>query len=162
VKNWHDQCRKPRASKRRFICVGLLGLATALVGITFLQYNRAQANVLGGPLPAPPLPPDNVQLSPVEKLGELMLYDSSLSNPPGYSCATCHVPETGFTGPIRKLVRFPVRSRESYLEGLVIANLRATCTPHSVPLVHTTIPVSLEARESHGCEADCIEQQIPM
>jgi hypothetical protein len=28
-----------------------------------------------------------------------MLYDSTLSNPPGYSCATCHVPETGFTGP---------------------------------------------------------------
>ena len=28
-----------------------------------------------------------------------MLYDSTLSNPPGYSCATCHVHETGFTGP---------------------------------------------------------------
>jgi cytochrome c peroxidase len=50
--------------------------------------------------------PDNVQLSPVEKLGELMLYDSSLSNPPGYSCATCHVPETGFTGPKSEINAF--------------------------------------------------------
>jgi cytochrome c peroxidase len=27
-----------------------------------------------------------------------MLYDHTLSNPPGYACATCHVPEAGFTG----------------------------------------------------------------
>ncbi|HEX4202393.1 MAG TPA: cytochrome c peroxidase, partial [Chthoniobacterales bacterium] len=93
-------------SKRRLICVGLVGLATALVGITFLQYNRAEADVLGGPLPAPSLPPDDVQLTPVAKLGKLMLYDSSLSNPPGYSCATCHVPETGFTGPSSQINTF--------------------------------------------------------
>jgi cytochrome c peroxidase len=62
--------------------------------------------VLGGPLPSPPLPPDTIQLTPVEKLGKLMLYDSTLSNPPGYSCATCHVPEAGFTGPNSEINAF--------------------------------------------------------
>jgi cytochrome c peroxidase len=35
----------------------------------------------------------------VEQLGKFMLYDTTLSNPIGYACATCHIPETGFTGP---------------------------------------------------------------
>jgi cytochrome c peroxidase len=85
--------------KRRTICVALLGLTSAVVGVALVLYNYARADVLGGPLPAPSLPCDIIQLTPVEKLGKLMLYDSTLSNPPGYSCATCHVPETGFTGP---------------------------------------------------------------
>ena len=62
--------------------------------------------MLGGPLPAPPLPPDSIQLTPVEKLGKLILYDSTLSDPPGYSCATCHVPEAGFTGPNSEINAF--------------------------------------------------------
>jgi cytochrome c peroxidase len=106
VEKWRAQCGNLRASKRYFPYFGLLGVAVTLVGITSVQYNRAQADVLGGPLPAPPLPPENVQLTPVEKLGKLMLYDSSLSNPPGYSCATCHVPETGFTGPNSEINAF--------------------------------------------------------
>ena len=85
--------------KRRIICVALLGLAGIVAGVALMLYDYAQADVLGGPLPAPRLPRDIIQLTPVEKLGKLMLYDSTLSNPPGYSCATCHVPETGFTGP---------------------------------------------------------------
>ena len=75
--------------KRRFICVGLLGLVgCALVGVNLLPYDHALADVLGGPLPPPLQPRDIVQLSPVEKLGKLMLYDSTLSNPPGYACGT--------------------------------------------------------------------------
>lgn len=69
--------------KRRIICVGLLCLAgSALLGVTLLPYDLALADVLGGPLPAPRLPRDLVQLTPVERLGKLMLYDSTLSNPP--------------------------------------------------------------------------------
>jgi cytochrome c peroxidase len=85
--------------KRRVICVALLGLAGAVAGVVLMLYGYARADVLGGPLPAPRLPRDIIQLTPVEELGKLILYDSTLSNPPGYSCATCHVPETGFTGP---------------------------------------------------------------
>ena len=93
--------------KRRFICVGLLGLVgCALVGVNLLPYDHALADVLGGPLPPPLQPRDIVQLSPVEKLGKLMLYDSTLSNPAGYACATCHVAETGYTGPNSEINAF--------------------------------------------------------
>src|ERR1700720_282655 len=84
--------------KRRIICVALLGLWGALIGVTLLLYDYAHADVLGGLLPAPRMPRDIIPLTPVEKLGKLMLYDSTLSNPPGYACASCHVAETGYTG----------------------------------------------------------------
>lgn len=38
-------------------------------------------------------------LTPIEQLGKNLLFDSNLSVPPGQSCAACHAPETGFTGP---------------------------------------------------------------
>ena len=38
-------------------------------------------------------------LSTSEQLGKDIFYDDTLSNPAGYSCATCHHPQTGFTGP---------------------------------------------------------------
>jgi cytochrome c peroxidase len=40
-----------------------------------------------------------VPLSPGEQLGKDIFYDSTLSDPENYSCATCHIPESGFTGP---------------------------------------------------------------
>src|ERR1700722_16632522 len=83
--------------KRRFFCVALLCLCGAIVCVTLLLYEHARADVLGGPLPAPGMPRDIIALTPVEKLGKLMLYDSTLSNPPGYACASCHVAETGYT-----------------------------------------------------------------
>src|SRR5258708_5042298 len=102
----HDQFRRSTMKKRRVICVALIGLASALVVGTLLLYDHAQADVLVGPLPAPRLPRDIIQLTPVEKLGKLMLYDSTLSNPSGYACATCHVAETGFTGPNSQINAF--------------------------------------------------------
>ena len=38
-------------------------------------------------------------LAPIEELGKMLLFDTNLSDPPGQSCAACHAPETGFTGP---------------------------------------------------------------
>lgn len=38
-------------------------------------------------------------LTPVEALGKALFFDPNLSTPPGQSCAACHAPETGFTGP---------------------------------------------------------------
>jgi len=38
-------------------------------------------------------------LTPMEMLGKHLFFDENLSTPPGQSCATCHAPETGFTGP---------------------------------------------------------------
>jgi cytochrome c peroxidase len=85
--------------RRQIICFALTGLCGVLVGVALLLYDYARADVLAGPLPAPHQPRDIIQLTPVEKLGKEMLYDSTLSNPPGYACATCHVAETGYTGP---------------------------------------------------------------
>ena len=91
---------------KRLVYAGLLGLGAALIGIALPWYGPASADVLGGPLRAPALPSDIAELTPVEKLGKLMLYDSTLSNPVGYSCATCHVPETGYTGPNSEINAF--------------------------------------------------------
>jgi cytochrome c peroxidase len=49
------------------------------------------------PLPPVPMPPDAVLLSPQEKLGKLIIFDNTLSNPSGYSCFQCHAPTTGGT-----------------------------------------------------------------
>jgi cytochrome c peroxidase len=42
-------------------------------------------------------------LTPVEILGKHLFFDTNLSTPPGMSCAACHAPETGFTGPVAEL-----------------------------------------------------------
>jgi cytochrome c peroxidase len=38
-------------------------------------------------------------LSPLEHLGKQIFFDKNLSSPAGQSCASCHAPEVGFTGP---------------------------------------------------------------
>lgn len=38
-------------------------------------------------------------LTPMEQLGKELFFDTNLSTPPGQSCAACHAPEAGFTGP---------------------------------------------------------------
>lgn len=43
--------------------------------------------------------PGNGGLTPIEELGKFLLFDANLSTPPGQSCAACHAPEVGFTGP---------------------------------------------------------------
>jgi cytochrome c peroxidase len=39
------------------------------------------------------------ELSPIEQLGKELFFDTNLSTPPGQACASCHVPEVGWTGP---------------------------------------------------------------
>jgi cytochrome c peroxidase len=76
-------------------------LGTTIVCSTALAQvaGSITTNAIVGPLPPPKMPPNEIKLTPVEQLGKFMLYDHTLSNPSGYACATCHVPETGFTGP---------------------------------------------------------------
>jgi cytochrome c peroxidase len=50
------------------------------------------------------VPPDN-QVQQVELLGKLMQYDKQLSVNRNEACAFCHMPETGFTGPVSELNR---------------------------------------------------------
>ena len=49
-------------------------------------------------------PPDN-QVQQIELLGKLMLYDKNLSVNRNEACAFCHMPETGFSGPVSELNR---------------------------------------------------------
>ena len=49
-------------------------------------------------------PPDN-QIQQIELLGKSMLYDKDLSVNRNEACAFCHMPETGFTGPVSELNR---------------------------------------------------------
>jgi cytochrome c peroxidase len=50
------------------------------------------------------IPPDN-QVQQIELLGKAMLYDKHLSVYHNEACAFCHMPETGFTGPVSELNR---------------------------------------------------------
>ncbi len=47
------------------------------------------------------LPPESARV----RLGEKLFFDTSLSRPPGQSCADCHGPAVGFTGPDEKINR---------------------------------------------------------
>jgi len=42
-------------------------------------------------------------LTPLEMLGKALLFDQNLSTPFGQSCAACHAPEVGFTGPTSEI-----------------------------------------------------------
>jgi cytochrome c peroxidase len=53
-----------------------------------------------GPLPPIKKPPNTVPLTPAEQLGKDIVYDITLSDPPGYACFTCHTPQTGFASPL--------------------------------------------------------------
>jgi cytochrome c peroxidase len=64
------------------------------------EIDRIEAQTLER-LAAPP----NNQVQRVELLGKLMLYDKHLSVHRNEACAFCHMPETGFTGPVSELNR---------------------------------------------------------
>lgn len=52
----------------------------------------------------PKAAPPAVVLSPKELLGKRIFFDSSLSDPAGQSCASCHAPEAGFSDPLHRAV----------------------------------------------------------
>ena len=52
----------------------------------------------GDNAPDTSLPADEAGLSRLELIGKKLFFDTSLSNPPGQSCASCHDPLTGFSG----------------------------------------------------------------
>jgi cytochrome c peroxidase len=60
---------------KRWLCVAVFVLLTASAGIV------------------------TAQLSPEEELGKKLFFDIDLSTPPGESCAACHDPAVGYTGP---------------------------------------------------------------
>jgi cytochrome c peroxidase len=43
------------------------------------------------------------ELTPLEQVGKFLFFDTNLSTPFGQSCAACHAPAVGFTGPISEI-----------------------------------------------------------
>ncbi len=84
--------------------VGLLGIrcASAVAASPDLVAAPAKsttATLAFRPLASPTQTINAVPLSPGEQLGKDIFFDRTLSNPQGYSCATCHLPSSGFTSP---------------------------------------------------------------
>src|SRR6266436_5263739 len=77
-------------------------------------------------------PPDN-QIQQIELLGKLMLYDKQLSVNRNEACAFCHMPETGFTGPVSELNRttgsYPGSVRTRYSERKPQSHAYAPLSP---------------------------------
>ncbi len=101
---------------QRLLHVSPLCLVAALAGMV-LPEESAQAQAVGGPLPPVPTPPDVVKLEPVEKLGKYMLYDDTMSNPPGYACATCHAPSAGLASGLESIVNLAAGEQPGVVPG---------------------------------------------
>jgi cytochrome c peroxidase len=85
--------------------------------------------------------PDN-QVQQIELLGKLLLFDKQLSVNRNEACAFCHMPETGFTGPISELNR---------TTGSYPGSVRTRFSERK-PQTHTYAPLSpvLHYNESQG------------
>jgi cytochrome c peroxidase len=90
---------------QRVFSAPLVTIACAFAGGILLFPSLGSGQIFG-PVPPPKKPPNIVPLTPVEQLGKDILFDHTLSDPPGYACFTCHVPETGFTGPSSEINAF--------------------------------------------------------
>jgi len=83
-------------------------------------------------------PPDN-EVQQIELLGKAMLYDKNLSVNLNEACAFCHMPETGFTGPVSELNRTTAPIPVQCARVLAIANRSHTPMPRFHPFF-ITIP----------------------
>ena len=59
----------------------------------------------GGAVEAPP--PDEASLSRLQLIGKRIFFDTTLSNPAGQACGSCHVPATAFSGNFGSTVGVP-------------------------------------------------------
>jgi cytochrome c peroxidase len=89
---------------RRVVATLALAVFAAVAALVLLPKAppaRAQDGVVTNTffpsLPPVPTPPDLIPLTNIEKLGKLIIFDNTLSNPPGYSCFQCHAPAAGGT-----------------------------------------------------------------
>jgi cytochrome c peroxidase len=67
--------------------------------LTYLVAMASLALAIGLITPGPVSGSETDVLTPMEQLGKHLFFDQNLSTPAGQACASCHAPETGFTGP---------------------------------------------------------------
>ena len=102
-------------NRDRFDAMARVIIGSALA-VGMLLFPSPSSGQIVGPLPPPTQPPNIVPLTPVEQLGKDIVFDHTLSNPPGYACFTCHTPETGFApgrhgSEVNAILRHPVGGR---------------------------------------------------
>jgi cytochrome c peroxidase len=85
-----------KGMRRYGTIIGAVAIAVCAVAIPALVYAQVNLGTLG-PLPPAEPTPDILPLSPLENLGKRLIFDNTLSDPPGYNCFTCHVPSAGGT-----------------------------------------------------------------
>jgi cytochrome c peroxidase len=92
--------------KARIATVYLLSFVGALAGVALVPQNVAHAQGIGvvGPLPPVPTPPNIVLLTDTEQLGKNLIFDTTMSTPPGYACVQCHAYTAGFTSGLEPIV----------------------------------------------------------
>jgi len=79
----------------------------------------------------------------VAELGRLIFFDARLSQPPGQSCATCHTPAAGWTGPDS-----PINAAGAAYEGAVKGRF-GNRKPPSIAYATQSPPLHLDAEEDH-------------
>jgi cytochrome c peroxidase len=115
--------------RRKHVIAGTLILAgsAAIAVLVLLPHpgvNPAQAQeikpkplVFFPPLPPVPIPPDAVALEPIQSLGKQIIFDNTLSDPPGYSCFQCHSPTAGGTSGLSSVVNLGAGPQPGVVPG---------------------------------------------
>jgi cytochrome c peroxidase len=83
-----------RSLRNRALLTGILAIAAAIGGC-------------GGGSPAETPAPDEASLSRLEVIGKRIFFDTTLSNPAGQACGSCHDPATAFAGNFGSAVGVP-------------------------------------------------------
>ncbi len=76
--------------------IGVLGMLGLLFGLSICLPLQTIAQALG-PLPPVPVPADNPMTPAKIELGTLLFFDPRLSGDGSLSCASCHLPEQGYS-----------------------------------------------------------------
>lgn len=81
------------------IMAGIFALGALIVSCSENEKMKLDGNLMQNKLQNQAISASSA-LSPIEELGKALFFDMNLSDPSGVqSCATCHAPEVGFTGP---------------------------------------------------------------
>ncbi len=113
--------------RRQHVIAGTLILAgSAAIAVSVLlptpgvipaQAQEVTPLVAYPPLPPVPTPPNIIALSDTEQLGKDIIFDNTLSDPPGYSCFQCHAPTTGGTSGLSSTVNLGAGPQPGVVPG---------------------------------------------